>query len=235
MLVVKVKDQHEGGKRAFELVKKAIEEGATVLGLATGSTPLSLYEEMKKSQLDFSNVNAVNLDEYVGLSGDSPHSYRYFMDENLFNDKPFRNTFVPDGSNLNAEEVVAEYNQILKDHPIDVQILGIGINGHIGFNEPGTSFEEETHKVALTESTIEANTRFFESSENVPRFAYTMGPKSIMAAKKIILLAYGEAKAEAIRQTVEGPITEDVPASILQRHPDVVLIVDDAAASKLRA
>lgn len=233
MLVIKVKDQYEGGKKAFEIVKEAVEQGATVLGLATGSTPLTLYDEMKKSDLDFSHMDSVNLDEYVGLSGEDPSSYRYFMEENLFKDKPFRNSYLPDGKNLNEAEVIAEYNKILAENPIDVQILGIGVNGHIAFNEPGTSFETQTHKVALTESTIEANQRFFDSSEDVPRFAYTMGLKSIMSAKKIILLAYGEAKADALQKVMEGPITEDVPATILKNHPNVVIIADQAAASKI--
>ncbi|MDE1549720.1 glucosamine-6-phosphate deaminase [Jeotgalibaca caeni] len=233
MQIITVKDQVEGGKKAFEIIKEAVENGASVLGLATGSTPLSLYDEIKKSELDFSELSSVNLDEYVGLEGENPNSYRHFMKEQLFNEKPFKNSYVPDGANPNAEEVIAQYNQVLKENPIDVQILGIGVNGHIGFNEPGTSFEEETHKVSLAQSTIDANTRFFDSVEEVPRYAYTMGPKSIMAAKKIILLAYGESKADAIQKTVEGPITEDIPASILQNHPDTILIVDEAAASKL--
>ena len=233
MKVIKVNDQIEGGKLAFDIIKEAIEEGASVLGLATGSTPLSLYDEIKKSDLDFSHVTAINLDEYVGLSGDNPNSYQFYMNDELFNEKEFLKTYIPNGANINAEEEVAAYNKILKDNPIDVQILGIGINGHIGFNEPGTSFDEETHKVALTESTIEVNKRFFTTDEEVPRYAYTMGTKSIMGAKKIILMAYGEEKAAAIYETVEGPITENAPASILQKHSDVVIIVDEAAAGKL--
>lgn len=233
MRVIKVKNQIEGGKIAFGIIKEAMEEGASVLGLATGSTPLSLYDEIKKSDLDFSHMTSINLDEYVGLSGDNPNSYHFYMNEELFNDKQFLKSYIPDGSNPNAEEEIAAYNKILEENPIDVQVLGIGINGHIGFNEPGTSFDEETHKVALTESTIEVNKRFFTTDEEVPRYAYTMGTKSIMAAKKIILIAYGEAKADAIYETVEGPITEEAPASILQNHPDAIIIVDEAAAGRL--
>lgn len=233
MRVIKVKNQIEGGKIAFGIIKEAMEEGASVLGLATGSTPLSLYDEIKKSDLDFSHMTSINLDEYVGLSGDNPNSYHFYMNEELFNDKQFLRSYIPDGSNPNAKEEIAAYNKILEENPIDVQVLGIGINGHIGFNEPGTSFDEETHKVALTESTIEVNKRFFTTDEEVPRYAYTMGTKSIMAAKKIILIAYGEAKADAIYKTVEGPITEEVPASILQNHPDAIIIVDEAAAGRL--
>lgn len=233
MRVIKVKNQIEGGKIAFGIIKEAMEEGASVLGLATGSTPLSLYDEIKKSDLDFSHMTSINLDEYVGLSGDNPNSYHFYMNEELFNDKQFLRSYIPDGSNPNAKEEIAAYNKILEENPIDVQVLGIGINGHIGFNEPGTSFDEETHKVALTESTIEVNKRFFTTDEEVPRYAYTMGTKSIMAAKKIILIAYGEAKADAIYKTVEGPITEEAPASILQNHPDAIIIVDEAAAGRL--
>lgn len=233
MRVIKVKNQIEGGKIAFGIIKEAMEEGASVLGLATGSTPLSLYDEIKKSDLDFSHMTSINLDEYVGLSGDNPNSYHFYMNEELFNDKQFLRSYIPDGSNPNAKEEIAAYNKILEENPIDVQVLGIGINGHIGFNEPGTSFDEETHKVALTESTIEVNKRFFTTDEEVPRYAYTMGTKSIMAAKKIILIAYGEAKADAIYETVEGPITEEAPASILQNHPDAIIIVDEAAAGRL--
>lgn len=234
MEIMKVENQEQGGKKAFEIMKEAIGKGASVLGLATGSTPLTLYKEMIESDVDFSDLISVNLDEYVGLSGEDPQSYRSFMKETLFNQKPFRHSYIPEGQNLNAEEVIAEYDRILEENPVDVQILGLGVNGHIGFNEPGTSFEEKTHKVSLTPSTIEANKRFFESEEEVPRYAYTMGPKSIMQAKKIILIAYGEAKADAVQKMVEGPVTEDLPASILQTHPDTVIILDEGAASRLK-
>ncbi|SEI70593.1 glucosamine-6-phosphate deaminase [Alkalibacterium gilvum] len=227
-----VKNKDKGGEAAYNHIKKEIEKGADVFGLATGSTPEPLYKEIRKSDLDFSDKVAVNLDEYIGIGRDHPQSYAFFMKEQLFAEKPFKETHIPDG--LAPEETeVDRYNTILDENPVDVQILGIGTNAHIGFNEPGTSFETKTHKVMLTDDTIEANKRYFDSKDEVPKHAYSMGIASIMAAKKIILMAYGENKAEAISKTVNGPVTEEVPASILQNHPDVTLIVDEAAASLL--
>jgi len=233
MNIIKVKDTQMGGKEAFNLLKADVENGAKVLGLATGSSPITLYNEITSSDLDFSNMTSVNLDEYVGLPATNEQSYHYFMKDHLFNKKPFKNSYVPDGSNLDADAATKDYDKIIEDNPIDLQILGIGRNGHIGFNEPGSPLDGTTRKVSLTKSTIEANTRFFEDEKDVPRFAYSMGIGSIMKAKKIILLAYGENKADAIAATVNGPVTEDCPASALQNHPDVTLIIDDAAASKL--
>lgn len=233
MKIIVVKNQEEGGKKAFELIKSGMEKGAKVLGLATGSTPVTLYQEMVSSELDFSDMTSINLDEYVGLSGDDSQSYRYFMNEKLFNKKPFKETFVPNGL-ADADVECARYDKIIAEHPVDIQILGIGGNAHIGFNEPGTPFDVTTHKVALTEETIEANKRFFDKAEDVPRFAYSMGIKSIMEAKEIILMAYGESKAEAIKATVDGEIKEDVPSSILQKHDNVVLIVDEEAAKLIQ-
>lgn len=232
MEIITVKDKEEGGKKAFALIKEAIDNGAKVFGLATGSTPETLYKEIVKSDLDFTDKIAINLDEYIGLAPTHPQSYHYFMTEQLFSEKPFKETHIPNGL-ANEEEETARYDEILEQNPIDLQILGIGTNAHIGFNEPGTAFDSQTQKVSLTDETIEANTRFFESSDDVPKAAYSMGIASIMAGKKIVLLAYGENKAQAIADTVNGPVTEDVPASILQNHSDVVLIVDEAAASKL--
>jgi len=234
MNIIKVKDTQMGGKEAFNLLKADVENGAKVLGLATGSSPITLYNEITSSDLDFSNMTSVNLDEYVGLPATNEQSYHYFMKDHLFNKKPFKNSYVPDGSNLDADAATKDYDKIIEDNPIDLQILGIGRNGHIGFNEPGSPLDGTTRKVSLTKSTIEANTRFFEDEKDVPRFAYSMGIGSIMKAKKIILLAYGEAKADAIAATVDGPVTEDCPASALQNHPDVTLIIDEAAASKLK-
>lgn len=233
MKIIRVKDANEGGQKAFELIKAGMENGAKVLGLATGSTPITLYQDMVNSTLDFSDMTSVNLDEYVGLDGTNPQSYRYFMNEQLFNQKPFKETFVPNGkaSDLNAE--CARYDEVIAKHPVDIQILGIGRNGHIGFNEPGTSFSSTTHEVQLTPSTIEANTRFFAKKEDVPTTAVSMGIASIMKGKEIILMAYGKDKAEAIFKTVEGPVTEDVPASALQNHANVTIIVDEPAASLL--
>ena len=231
--IIRVKDAEEGGKKAFELIKEGIENGAQVLGLATGSTPETLYQEMVKSDLDFSNCISVNLDEYVGLSGDNDQSYRYFMNEHLFNKKPFKATYVPNGKAEDLEEECRRYEEIISNHPIDIQILGIGENAHIGFNEPGTPFDAPTQVVELTESTINANKRNFEKVEDVPTTAISMGIGSIMKSKKIILMAFGEAKAEAIANTINGGITVDVPASVLQNHADVTIIIDEAAASKL--
>ena len=234
MNIIKVTDNKMGGKEAFNLVKYDLEHGGKVLGLATGSSPITLYNEMTSSDIDFSNITSVNLDEYVGLQPDNDQSYHYFMKEHLFNKKPFKNSYVPDGSNPDAEAATSAYDKIVEDNPIDLQILGIGRNGHIGFNEPGSPLDGKTRKVGLTESTIEANTHFFADEKDVPRFAYSMGIGSILKAKKIILLAYGENKADAIAATVDGPVTEACPASALQNHPDVTLIIDEAAASKLK-
>lgn len=232
MQIIKVSNKQEGGKKAFEIIKKQMEDGSlNVLGLATGSTPETLYQEMCNSDLDFSNVVSVNLDEYKGLEPTNPQSYHYFMNEHLFSKKPFKESYIPNG--LGGEQACVEYEQILDQNPIDIQILGIGQNGHIGFNEPGTSFEEKTHIVDLTKSTIEANKRFFDRVEDVPVQAISMGIKSIMAAKQIILIAYGKNKAEAINAMINGEITEDMPASILQKHNNVTVIIDDEAASDL--
>ena len=223
----------EASAKAFDYFGEALGKGASVFGLATGSTPEKLYEMMTQSDIDFTQATSINLDEYYGLSGSHPQSYRYFMEQHLFNEKPFKHNFLPNGLNENVEEETAHYDQIIAENPIDLQLLGIGVNGHIGFNEPGSDFEGKTALVDLTTSTIEANKRFFESVEDVPTKAYSMGIKSIMSAKQILLLAFGESKAEIIKAMVEGPVTTDVPASALQNHDNVVVIVDKAAASLL--
>lgn len=234
MKLIHVENQVEGGKKAFELIREGMEKrDVKVLGLATGSTPITMYEAMVNSDVDFSDMIGVNLDEYVGLNGEDEQSYRYFMNEHLYNAKPFKKTYVPNGVAEDADAECARYNQILADNPIDIQVLGIGTNGHIGFNEPGTPFDSETRKVDLVESTIESNKRFFASAEDVPTQAYSMGIGSILKAKEIILIAYGEAKADAIKGMIEGEITEDCPASALQKHDNVTVILDDAAAEKL--
>lgn len=233
MKVIKVTDQFEGAKVAFDMIQEAMKQDIKTLGLATGSTPEALYKEMVESDVDFSHMTSVNLDEYVGLGADDPQSYHYFMREHLFNKKPFKETFLPNGLATDAKKECERYDAIVESHPIDIQILGIGENGHIGFNEPGSSFDGKTSEVNLTESTIEANSRNFSDISEVPTKAYSMGIGSIMQANKIILLAYGTKKAEAIYQTIKGPITELVPASALQVHPDVTIIVDEEAGSKL--
>lgn len=229
MEIIKVVNPQMGGKKAFELFKASIESGAKTIGLATGSTPISFYEEVVHSDIDLTDVTSVNLDEYVGLSRENKQSYAYFMNEQLFKYKKLKASFLPNGLASNIDEEISRYNDILTCHPIDFQILGIGSNGHIGFNEPGTSFESTTQLVKLAPSTIEANARFFGTIDEVPTEAISMGIANIMAAKRIVLLAYGESKAEAIYNTVHGSVTEQVPASILQRHPNVTIIVDESA------
>lgn len=233
MKTIIVKNQLEGGKVAFDLLKECLAAGAQTLGLATGSSPTALYQKIVESDVDFSKLYSVNLDEYVGLAPDHEQSYHAFMQEHLFNTKPFKESFLPDGMAEDLEQAAKDYDDILSQHVIDLQILGIGSNGHIGFNEPGTSFDSQTHVVDLTDSTIEANSRFFTSRDQVPTKAISMGIASIMAAKKIILFAYGDKKADAIFKMVNGPVTEEVPASVLQHHSDVTLILDEAAAAKL--
>ena len=211
-----------------------------VLGLATGSTPIGMYKQLvdwyNKGDLDFSQVKSVNLDEYVGLAPAHDQSYRYFMQTNLFdhvNIDP-ANTNVPDGLAEDPEAECRRYNQVIRDlGGIDVQVLGMGHNGHIGFNEPEEAFELETHVVNLTESTIKANARFFASEDEVPKKAMTMGIKSIMQARQILVVVSGEDKADIVKRAFTGPVTPNVPASILQMHPNVVLVGDKAALSKL--
>lgn len=233
MKILVTKNKEEASQKAFKLLQTDIINGAQVLGLATGSSPLGLYQKMTNSPVDYSNLISINLDEYVGLKPTDPQSYHYFMEHHLFTQKPFAKSFIPDGSNLNATKVINHYNQILATYPIDTQILGIGNNGHISFNEPGTPFDSQTHKVKLTPATINANAHFFTSSKDVPTEAYTMGIGSILQAKHIILLAFGEQKADAINKMVNGKITTAVPASVLQKHPNVTVILDKQAASKL--
>ncbi|MTB64908.1 glucosamine-6-phosphate deaminase [Streptococcus sp. zg-86] len=234
MKVIRVKDQVEGGVVAFELLQEELKAGAKVLGLATGSTPIEFYKQVVASDLDFSNLVSVNLDEYVGLGVESDQSYVYFMKEHLFDKKPFKVSYLPNGLAEDLDEEVARYNALLAENPVDFQILGIGRNGHIGFNEPGSSFDGLTRVVDLTPSTIEANSRFFEKAEDVPTQAISMGIASIMSAKTVVLMAYGESKAEAVHQMVQGPVTAEVPASILQNHANVYVIVDEEAASRLK-
>ena len=210
-----------------------------VLGLATGSSPIRTYELLAEQcaagLLDFSQVRTVNLDEYCGLKPDDPQSYRYFMDTNLFdkvNIDPAKIN-LPDGTNPDAEDACAKYNQIIHAvGGIDLQLLGIGHDGHIGFNEPGEAFELETHCVNLTAETIEANKRFFDGNVDlVPKQAYTMGIKTIMQARKVLMVANGAGKAEIVKKAFFGPVTPEVPASILQMHPDFTLVGDEEALS----
>lgn len=239
MRVIITVNYDEMSKKAAEIVKKQIKEKPnTVLGLATGSTPLGMYKHLiemyKRGEIDFSNVITFNLDEYIGLSPDHPQSYHYFMFHNFFNHINIKkeNVHIPNGIAEDLEEECRKYEEeIEKAGGIDLQILGIGINGHIGFNEPDESIETKTHVVTLTEKTINANKRFFKSAEEVPRKAITMGLGSIMKAKKIVLLASGKNKAEAIKETIKGQLTTKVPATVLALHPDVTIIIDKEAAS----
>ena len=233
MKIIITKDKIEGGTEAFEIIKKGMENGAKVLGLATGSSPIPLYSDMVDSNLDFSDMTSINLDEYYGLAPDNNQSYHYFMQHHLFDKKPFKHSYIPNGLAKDIHEEVNNYNKIIEENPIDIQILGIGGNGHIAFNEPGTPFGSLTHEVNLTESTIKANSRFFDNINDVPRQAICMGIRSIMNSKKIVLLAFGESKQDAIKAMIEGPVTEEVPASILLDHPDVTIICDKVAAAKL--
>lgn len=233
MKIVRVKDSVEGAAVAFDLLKEKLAAGAKTLGMATGSTPITFYENIVKSDLDLSELRSINLDEYVGLGADNDQSYAYFMNHHLFQHKPFKESFLPNGLATDLEAEAKRYDSLIEQYPIDFQILGIGQNGHIGFNEPGTPFDETTHLVDLADNTIQANARFFEKEEDVPRRALSMGIASIMSAKSIVLMAYGENKADAIYGMVQGEITPDLPASVLQTHPEVYVIVDDAAASKL--
>lgn len=210
-----------------------------VLGFATGSTPLGLYAELirknEAGEISFKGVTSFNLDEYVGLDPAHEQSYRYFMEHNLFNhiDIDLAATHVPSGLDTSDEALAGYDASIAAAGGLDLQLLGIGINGHIGFNEPGTPLESLTHVVELTESTREANKRFFASIDEVPTHAATMGIKTVMNARRIMLIATGESKADAIAATVNGPVTADVPASVLQLHPNVEIYLDAAAASKL--
>ncbi|MEG1594803.1 MAG: glucosamine-6-phosphate deaminase [Lachnospiraceae bacterium] len=210
-----------------------------VLGLATGSTPIGAYQQLVKlheqEALDFSQVTSVNLDEYRGLSGENPQSYAYFMRDNFFSHVNIApdHIFLPNGMEPDSEKAASEYEAIIQQvGGIDLQLLGLGHNGHIGFNEPGPVFVQDTHCVDLTPSTISANRRFFDSEEDVPKRAYTMGIRTIMFAKKILLVASGVDKAQILHDAFFGPVTPAVPASILQLHPDVTIVADKEALSK---
>lgn len=203
----------------------------SILGLATGSTPVGIYQQLiewyRKGDLDFSGAITVNLDEYCGLSGEHEQSYRYFMNHNFFDHINIKkeNTHIPDGMAKDQQQECIRYDSLIESlKPIDLQLLGIGHNGHIGFNEPDISFEKTTHIVELKSDTIKANSRFFASMDQVPQKAITMGIKSIMNAKKILLVANGKEKKEAIDKAFRGPVIPEVPASILQFHPDLTVI-----------
>lgn len=239
MRIIKVRDYQDMSRKAANVISaQIILKPDSVLGLATGSTPLGLYEKLVewygKGDLDFAQVKTVNLDEYVGLSADNDQSYRYFMNKNLFSQVNIdpKNVNIPDGTNKDSEAECERYEKVIESlGGIDIQLLGIGNNGHIGFNEPADVYMMKTHRVNLTESTIEANKRFFEDVSMVPRQAYTMGIGTIMKAKKIVMVASGKAKAPIIKEAFTGEITPRVPASVLQLHQDFTLIADEEALS----
>lgn len=240
MKIIKVKNYEELSRTAATIIAGTIlSKPDCILGLATGSSPVGTYDQLaamyEDGILDFSHVKSVNLDEYVGLDGSNDQSYRYFMNKNLFEKVDIRMeaTHVPSGAVKSDEEAEQYDAEIKAAGGIDLQLLGIGNNGHIGFNEPLTPFTSMTHIVKLTDSTREANKRFFASIDDVPTHAVTMGIHTVMQAKSIILMAFGEGKAEIIKKTVEGRPEIAVPASLLQLHEDVELYLDEAAASKL--
>ena len=239
MRIVRAKDYEDMSRKAGNIIAaQVVAKPDCVLGLATGSTPIGAYKRLiegyEAGDLDFSQVKTYNLDEYRGLPGTHDQSYRYFMNVNLFDhvniDKA--NTHVPDGLMEDYEAACAEYDAaVAAAGGQDLQLLGIGNNGHIGFNEPGDAFVKGTHCVDLTESTIQANSRLFDSIDDVPRQAYTMGIGTIMAAKMVLVMANGEVKAQAVHDMIYGPITPSCQASILQLHPNVVVVADEAALS----
>ncbi|WP_312494904.1 glucosamine-6-phosphate deaminase [Anaerosporobacter sp.] len=240
MRFLKGKDYKDASRKAANIISaQIIMKPNCVLGLATGSSPIGAYNQLidwyKKGDLDFSEVSTINLDEYKGLSGEHEQSYRYFMNTNLFNHVNIEKskTFVPDGLAEDDDRECARYNEIIKSKGIDLQLLGLGHNGHIGFNEPDDAFEKETHIVKLSENTILANSRLFEEVSHVPRYAFTMGIKNIMQARKIVVIVSGVDKADIVKEVFFGPVTPKVPGSILQMHNDVTVIGDEAAFSKI--
>lgn len=241
MKIIKAKDYDDMSRKAANIISaQVIMKPNCVLGLATGSTPIGTYAQLvdwyNKGDLDFSGVTTVNLDEYKGLTKDNDQSYYYFMHDNLFGkvNVDLKRTFLPDGTEADSEKACRDYDQVIADvGGVDLQLLGLGHNGHIGFNEPGDTFVAQTHCVDLAESTIKANQRFFASIDEVPRQAYTMGIKTIMQAKKILVVVSGADKAKIVKEAFFGAITPKVQASVLQLHNDVIVVADEAALSEL--
>lgn len=240
MEVIITNNAEELADKALEVMLGVVKNNpSAVIGLATGSSPIGLYKKMIEDHntngTSYKNIKSVNLDEYVGLGIESDQSYVYFMNDNLFKgiDIDKRNTNLPNGKAADMQAECDRYTALLDSMPQDIQLLGIGGNGHIGFNEPGTSFDSTTHIVTLHENTRKDNARFFASLDEVPTHAITMGIKNIMNAKKILVVANGANKADAVYAMVKGEISENCPASVLQNHKDVVVIVDKAAAAKL--
>ena len=240
MKVIVVENYQQIGQQGAQIIAGVIKNNPNaVLGLATGTSPIGIYQNLvemcQKGEISFANVKTVNLDEYVGLDGTHSQSYRYFMNDNLFNhvDIDKANTFVPNGVAENLQEECTRYTTLVNNLVQDIQLLGIGSNGHIAFNEPGTPFDSTTHVVNLTENTIKDNSRLFEDISQVPTKALTMGIANIMNAKRILIVANGKNKAQAVYDMVKGQVNTTCPASVLQNHPDVTVIVDEDAASLL--
>lgn len=241
MRIIKAKDYDDLSRKAANIISaQVLLKPDCVLGLATGSTPIGTYKQLiewyEKGDLDFSAAKSVNLDEYRGLTKDNDQSYYYFMYNNLFKhiNINMENTNVPDGTEPDSEKECSRYENVIEAYGgVDLQLLGLGHNGHIGFNEPDKDFPRTTHCVDLTQSTIEANKRFFASVDDVPKQAYTMGIGTIMKARKILLVVSGADKAQILHDVLCGPLTPEVPASILQLHSDVIVVADEAAMAKL--
>lgn len=242
MKIIRAKDYDDMSRKAANIIAaQVIMKPNCVLGLATGSTPIGAYAELveqyRRGDLDFSKVTTINLDEYKGLARENDQSYFYFMNEHLFGkvNVNTERTFLPDGTEPDSAKACGDYNKIIEDvGGADLQLLGLGHNGHIGFNEPSDVFEAETHCVDLTESTIQANQRFFASIDEVPRQAYTMGVGTIMKAKRILVVVSGRDKAQIVKDAFFGPITPRVPASVLQMHRNVTIVADEAALSLVK-
>lgn len=241
MKIIRAKDYKDMSRKAANIISaQVIMKPNCVLGLATGGTPVGAYAQLvewyNKGDLDFSEVTTVNLDEYRGLPKEHPESYWSFMHKNLFDHVNIRPEAVhlPDGTNPDAADACAQYNEVIHSvGGIDLQLLGLGVNGHIGFNEPADAFSTGTHQVTLTESTRDANKRFFASIDEVPTHARTMGTREILQARRVLMVASGANKAQAIKDAFFDPVTPQVPASILQYHPDFTLVADEAALSLL--
>jgi len=240
MKIIKAKDYQDFSKKAASILAAQVTlKPDSVLGLATGSTPIGTYDELvaryERGEVDFSQITTVNLDEYKGLDKDDEQSYSYFMNKHLFDrinvDK--KRTHLPDGMAADPEKECERYEKLIEEiGGVDLQVMGIGNNGHIAFCEPSTIFEKKTICLDLAEATIEANKRFFDSADDVPRKAYSMGIGTIMKGKKLMMLVYGEGKADILAKALLGDITPEVPASVLQLHPDVIVIGDEGALSK---
>lgn len=233
MNIITLPNKVAASKKALEIITDTLREGNEVFGLSTGETPKILYELICKSPLDFSQSTAVNLDEFYGIKAEQEQSYHHYMDKHLFYKKKFKQSFIPNGENYNVLDEIERFDRILEEHPRDLQLLGLGINGHIGFNEPGESFELRTHLTRLSTVTLGTYQNYFKALEDAPQYAYSMGIKSILEAKHIVLMAFGAHKAKAVKDMVEGPVNRNVPASVLQQHKKTTILLDREAGRLL--